>query len=207
MELCTNHGVLNLQHRCQKAFNFRPTPLLRALSLSLSPTLIQTSRCRVKSELRLRTLSLRASSEETSAGQTDYAKGTRDAATTFEDASPFERNAQIEVVEPEKQIEENAPDDESATFELLDKLDEKLDTDSTALLFLYGGGAIVSIWLASAVVGAIDAIPVVPKLMQVVGIAYTVWFTSRYLIFKKSRDELAIKIEELKSKILGSEWN
>jgi len=71
-----------------------------------------------------------------------------------------------------------------------------------------------------------------PKLLEVVGLAYTVWFTSRYLLFKvlislslidmcilvlprlikfvnvqQNRDELATKIEELKEQIFGSEYN
>lgn len=71
-----------------------------------------------------------------------------------------------------------------------------------------------------------------PKLLEVVGLAYTVWFTSRYLLFKvlislclidtcilvvprlikfvnmqQSRDELATKIDELKEQIFGSEDN
>jgi len=71
-----------------------------------------------------------------------------------------------------------------------------------------------------------------PKLLEVVGLAYTVWFTSRYLLFKvlislclidmcilvvprlikfvnmqQSRDELSTKIEELKEQVFGSEDN
>ncbi|MQL41646.1 hypothetical protein EI012_27460, partial [Escherichia coli] len=44
-----------------------------------------------------------------------------------------------------------------------------------------------------------------PKLLEVVGLGYTVWFSSRYLLFKKNRDELAAKIEKLKEQVLGSQ--
>lgn len=37
----------------------------------------------------------------------------------------------------------------------------QLDTDDTGSLVLYGGGAIAALWLTSAVIGAIDSIPVV----------------------------------------------
>ncbi|KAE8718531.1 hypothetical protein F3Y22_tig00110013pilonHSYRG00484 [Hibiscus syriacus] len=42
----------------------------------------------------------------------------------------------------------------------------------------YGSGALVALWLASALVGAIDSIPLFPKLLEVVGLGYTFWFTS-----------------------------
>ncbi|XWS41640.1 hypothetical protein CRYUN_Cryun17cG0099500 [Craigia yunnanensis] len=44
-----------------------------------------------------------------------------------------------------------------------------------------------------------------PKLMEVVGLGYSFWFSSRYLLFKKNREELAAKIEELKQQVLGSD--
>ncbi|KAG5062119.1 hypothetical protein JHK85_003302 [Glycine max] len=81
------------------------------------------------------------------------------------------------------------------------------DTDDTGSIVVYGGGALVALWLTSAVIGAIDSIPLFPKLLEVVGLAYTVWFTSRYLLFKQNRDELGAKIEELKGQIFGSEDN
>ncbi|GKV18710.1 hypothetical protein SLEP1_g29051 [Rubroshorea leprosula] len=65
------------------------------------------------------------------------------------------------------------------------------------------GGALVALWLASAVAAAIESIPLFPKLMQVVGLGYTVWFSSRHLLFKENRDELAAKIKELKRQVLG----
>ncbi|KAL8167651.1 hypothetical protein V2J09_009150 [Rumex salicifolius] len=44
-----------------------------------------------------------------------------------------------------------------------------------------------------------------PKLLEVVGLSYSLWFTTRYLIFKKNRDELGSMIEELKQQVLGSD--
>ncbi|KAL2527998.1 protein CURVATURE THYLAKOID 1D [Forsythia ovata] len=46
-----------------------------------------------------------------------------------------------------------------------------------------------------------------PKVLELVGLAYTLWFTIRYLIFKKNRDELVVKVEEIKQQILGSQDN
>lgn len=43
----------------------------------------------------------------------------------------------------------------------------------------------------------------VPRLLELVGLGYTGWFTYRYLLFKSSREELLDDIESLKSKIAG----
>lgn len=40
----------------------------------------------------------------------------------------------------------------------------QLDVEDTPTILLYGGGALVSVWLLSAIVGAIDSIPVVMSL-------------------------------------------
>lgn len=78
------------------------------------------------SELRLRKLSLRATSEDIATDKVEYDQGTQDAGVAFEDAVPVEKIAQVEVAEPEKQGGENGPDDQSVSFELLDKLDVKV---------------------------------------------------------------------------------
>lgn len=57
------------------------------------------------------------------------------------------------------------------------------------------------LWLASTVVGAVNAVPLLPKLLELVGLGYTSWFVYRYLLFKSSREELLADIEELKKKI------
>lgn len=44
---------------------------------------------------------------------------------------------------------------------------------------LYGAGAVVLLWLSSTIVGAINSIPLLPKLMELVGLGYTAWFTWR----------------------------
>lgn len=44
---------------------------------------------------------------------------------------------------------------------------------------LYAGGAVVLLWLASTVVGAVNAIPLLPKLLELVGLGYTAWFVYR----------------------------
>ncbi|XP_031278539.1 protein CURVATURE THYLAKOID 1A, chloroplastic-like [Pistacia vera] len=90
--------------------------------------------------------------------------------------------------------------------ELFTDLKEKWDAvENKSTVILYGGGAIVAVWLSSTIVGAINSIPLLPKIMELVGLGYTGWFVYRYLLFKSSRKELATDIEALKKKIAGTE--
>ena len=99
--------------------------------------------------------------------------------------------------------EESSPPDAG---ELFSDLKEKWDAvENKSTVILYGGGAIVAVWLSSIVVGAINSVPLLPKIMELVGLGYTGWFVYRYLLFKQSRKELATDIETLKKKIAGTE--
>ncbi|CAN1793767.1 Protein CURVATURE THYLAKOID 1A, chloroplastic [Linum perenne] len=98
--------------------------------------------------------------------------------------------------------EETSVDTNEIFSDLKDKWDA-LENKSTVLL--YGGGGIVGVWLSSTLVGAINSVPLLPKVMELVGLVYTGWFVYRYLLFKQGRKELATDIETLKKKIAGSE--
>ncbi|XP_076957444.1 protein CURVATURE THYLAKOID 1A, chloroplastic-like [Bidens hawaiensis] len=90
--------------------------------------------------------------------------------------------------------------------ELFNDLKEKWDAvENKSTVIIYGGGAIVAVWLSSIVVGAINSVPVLPKIMELVGLGYSGWFVYRYLLFKSSRKELATDIESIKKKIAGTE--
>ncbi|GLT59023.1 hypothetical protein SLA2020_318720 [Shorea laevis] len=92
------------------------------------------------------------------------------------------------------------------TSELFTDLKEKWDAiENKSTVLLYGGGAIVAVWLSSILVGAINSVPLLPKLLELVGLGYTGWFVYRYLLFKSSRKELATDIDALKKKIAGTE--
>ncbi|CAN7123791.1 unnamed protein product [Brassica rapa subsp. narinosa] len=92
------------------------------------------------------------------------------------------------------------------TNELFTDLKEKWDNlENKSTVIIYGGGAIVAVWLSSIVVGAINSVPLLPKVMELVGLGYTGWFVYRYLLFKSSRKELAEDIDSLKKKIAGTE--
>ncbi|XP_009377241.1 protein CURVATURE THYLAKOID 1A, chloroplastic-like isoform X1 [Pyrus x bretschneideri] len=92
------------------------------------------------------------------------------------------------------------------TNELISDLKEKWDAvENKSTVLLYGGGAIVTVWLSSIIVGAVNSVPLLPKVLELVGLGYTGWFVYRYLLFKSSRKELATDIEALKKKIAGTE--
>eukprot|EP00209_Acetabularia_acetabulum_P000732 EC095463.1.p1 GENE.EC095463.1~~EC095463.1.p1 ORF type:complete len:143 (+),score=7.48 EC095463.1:25-453(+) len=88
---------------------------------------------------------------------------------------------------------------------LIDELKVKWDAvDNKTNVAVYGAGAVAAVWLASTLVGAVNAVPLLPKLMELVGLGYSAWFVYRYLLFKSSREELIDDVEGLKKKIAGT---
>lgn len=117
--------------------------------------------------------------------------------------APFEEVSDEATVE-EATMETPPISEPTEAVELFNRLSAKLDSKNSFSVLAYGSGALVSLWISSAIVGAIDSVPLFPKVLEIIGLAYTVWFSYRYLIFKKNRDELSLKIEELKQQIIGS---
>eukprot|EP01024_Parvocaulis_polyphysoides_P062696 TRINITY_DN71982_c0_g1_i4.p2 TRINITY_DN71982_c0_g1~~TRINITY_DN71982_c0_g1_i4.p2 ORF type:complete len:148 (-),score=33.94 TRINITY_DN71982_c0_g1_i4:250-693(-) len=63
--------------------------------------------------------------------------------------------------------------------------------------------ALVALLALNGVVGAIDQIPIINKLMQLVGVGATGWFAYKYLIVKDKRGELLEKAEGFVDKVTG----
>lgn len=88
---------------------------------------------------------------------------------------------------------------------ILKDLQEKWDkVENKPQVALYTVGGVFALWLTGTVIGAINNVPFLPKLLELVGLGYSAWFTYRYLLFKASREELIKDVEELKSKITGN---
>eukprot|EP00898_Chlorokybus_atmophyticus_P004348 jgi/Chlat1/4914/Chrsp31S04835 len=102
-----------------------------------------------------------------------------------------------------------AEDDASANAQaLVEDLKSKWDAaENKSTIVLYAGFSIFALWLASAVVGAINSVPLLPKVMELIGLGYSGWFVYRYLLFKSSRKELLQDLDDLKSKIAGTPKN
>lgn len=101
--------------------------------------------------------------------------------------------------------EDSTTDPTAQIQEFIEDLKAKWEqTENKTTVGVYAGGALVALWLSSSIVGAINAVPLLPKLLELVGLGYTGWFVYRYLLFKSSRKELVQDIEELKGKITGA---
>eukprot|EP00168_Porphyra_purpurea_P009786 TRINITY_DN239_c0_g1_i6.p2 TRINITY_DN239_c0_g1~~TRINITY_DN239_c0_g1_i6.p2 ORF type:complete len:137 (-),score=60.42 TRINITY_DN239_c0_g1_i6:62-472(-) len=61
----------------------------------------------------------------------------------------------------------------------------------------YATGGFVLFVVTSAVVGALDRLPVIPSILQLIGLTYSGWFTYRYLLQEETREELKVIIEDL----------
>ncbi|EEF50621.1 protein CURVATURE THYLAKOID 1A, chloroplastic [Ricinus communis] len=157
------------------------TSSMATTTATLIPTVNRTTRCSALPYLppRLSSNSLRPSIKQVSASR------------------------RVSLLQIRASSEESAPVDAGELFTDLKARWDALENKSTVVL--YGGGAIVAVWLSSIVVGAINSVPLLPKIMELVGLGYTGWFVYRYLLFKSSRKELATDIEALKKKIAGSE--
>ncbi|CAL4923547.1 unnamed protein product [Urochloa decumbens] len=64
--------------------------------------------------------------------------------------------------------------------------------------------ATLAMWSAGGAVSAIDRLPVVPGVMEVVGIGYSGWFAYRNLLFKPDRDAFFAKVKEFYEDIISS---
>ncbi|GMH43328.1 hypothetical protein BSKO_11250 [Bryopsis sp. KO-2023] len=90
--------------------------------------------------------------------------------------------------------------------ELISEVQAKWDAiDDKPTIITYLVASVAILWVSSSVVNAFSGLPLIPKLLQLVGLVYTAWFVYRYLLFKSSRAELVEDIDSLKKKITGGE--
>ncbi|MQM10702.1 hypothetical protein Taro_043596 [Colocasia esculenta] len=67
-----------------------------------------------------------------------------------------------------------------------------------------GVAAIIALWASAGVISAIDRLPIVPGVLELVGIGYTGWFAYQNLVFKPDREALLEKIKNAYGDITGS---
>ncbi len=67
--------------------------------------------------------------------------------------------------------------------------------------------ALVSVKVLSAVIEALNDIPLLAPTFELIGLGYTVWFVNRYLLRASNRKELASDFETLKNQVLGNKPN
>ena len=75
----------------------------------------------------------------------------------------------------------------------------KLPIISFALLVI----TVTTLRIFLAVLNAINDIPLVSPILELIGLGYTIWFTFRYLLKDSTRQELVAEIRLLQKQILG----
>lgn len=71
----------------------------------------------------------------------------------------------------------------------------------TVLLII---GTIITLKVLLAVLSAINEIPLLAPLFEIVGMGYSAWFVWRYLLQVSSRQELAQEFSNYKEQVLGN---
>ncbi|KAL2336283.1 hypothetical protein Fmac_010729 [Flemingia macrophylla] len=82
--------------------------------------------------------------------------------------------------------------------EAWDKVDDKYAVSSLAV------AGVVALWGSFGLISAIDRLPLIPGVLEVVGIGYTGWFAYKNIVFKPDREALVRKIKDTYNEILGS---
>ncbi|XP_020584772.1 protein CURVATURE THYLAKOID 1C, chloroplastic [Phalaenopsis equestris] len=74
--------------------------------------------------------------------------------------------------------------------------------DRIALVGL-GFASIAGVWASLNLIAVIDRLPVLPTVLEFVGILFSWWFIYRYLLFKPDREEFFKIIKDSLSDVLG----
>ncbi|MGB0563612.1 MAG: CAAD domain-containing protein [Spirulinaceae cyanobacterium] len=83
---------------------------------------------------------------------------------------------------------------------------EKFYTEYKDIIVIVGivFAAFITVKLTLALLSAINDVPLMAPIFEIIGIGYTGWFVYRYLWKAESRSELSQDLATLKSKIFGS---
>lgn len=73
----------------------------------------------------------------------------------------------------------------------------------TVGLILAGG---ISIKVLLGVLGALNDVPLVAPVFELIGMGYTGWFVYRYLLKASNRQELLTEVDSLKEQVVGKKY-
>ncbi|KAG5251625.1 hypothetical protein OIU76_007849 [Salix suchowensis] len=82
--------------------------------------------------------------------------------------------------------------------EAWDRVEDKYAVSS---LVVAGG---VALWGSAGFISAIERLPLIPGVLELVGIGYTGWFAYKNLVFKPDREALIAKIKDTYKEVTGS---
>lgn len=94
---------------------------------------------------------------------------------------------------------------ETETLEIVKKVQEAWDKvdDKYAVTSLAVAG-VVALWGSTGLISAIDRLPLIPGVLELVGIGYTGWFAYKNLVFKPDREALLQKIKDTYKDVTGT---
>ncbi|KAJ8632473.1 hypothetical protein MRB53_025809 [Persea americana] len=101
---------------------------------------------------------------------------------------------------PEAPIEapSDVPEIVKTVQEAWDKLDDKYAVASLAV------AGIIVLWGSAGLISAIDRLPLIPGVLELVGIGFTGWFVYQNLVFQPDREALLRKVTDTYNDIIGS---
>ncbi|XP_004514915.1 protein CURVATURE THYLAKOID 1B, chloroplastic-like [Cicer arietinum] len=82
--------------------------------------------------------------------------------------------------------------------ETWDKVDDKYAVSSLVV------ASVIALWGSTGLISAIDRLPLIPGVLELVGIGYTGWFAYKNLVFKPEREELLQNVQKAITEIIGS---
>ncbi len=65
--------------------------------------------------------------------------------------------------------------------------------------------AAITVYITLSVLDAIDNIPLLSPILELVGLGYTIWFVSRYLLKASNRGELLAEFDSFKQQVVGEQ--
>ncbi|TKY61191.1 CURVATURE THYLAKOID 1B [Spatholobus suberectus] len=161
-----------------------------ALSISSSSTLVDGKAPRQSPASSPQCVSLPTRPWKTTAFCCKIAYNVMAMATTRE-APPAEvAPTELIVVEP--------PEFVKTIQEVWDKVEDKYAVSSLAF------AGVVALWGSTGMILAIDKLPLISGILEVVGIGYTGWFAYKNLVFRPDREAFLRKVKETYSEIIGS---
>ncbi|KAK9066088.1 hypothetical protein SSX86_015490 [Deinandra increscens subsp. villosa] len=98
----------------------------------------------------------------------------------------------------------NGGSESSTSLNIVESVQNVWDKpEDRVALFGLGFASVVAFWASLSIVTAIDKLPVVSSVFELIGILFSAWFVYRYLVFKPDRKELVQIINKSFSDIIG----
>ncbi|PAN13846.1 hypothetical protein GQ55_2G355900 [Panicum hallii var. hallii] len=112
--------------------------------------------------------------------------------------SKVSRGVAVRATSGGEGVTEDVPEIVKAAQDAWDKVEDKYAVATI------GVAAIVALWTAAGALKAIEKLPLLPGVLEIVGIGYTGWFTYRNLVFQPDREALISKVKSTYEEITGS---